>query len=219
MHFPVETVDLIVFDCDGVILDSNGMKSQAFFEVTRPYGEEMARKFVDYHKEHAGVSRQEKFRHFVAEILEADPAVRRELETELVEAYAAICRSGLRACRTIPGFRDFLTGLPPTISRFVVSGGAEVEVRRTLMERGLAGYFRRILGNPRSKRDNMILLSESGDLAGRGFYFGDGRLDHELATEFGLDFVFVSGASEWADAIDGYSGHRIRDFRELVGGS
>ena len=219
MRFPVEAVDLIVFDCDGVILDSNELKSRAFFEVTRPHGEELARKFVDHHKAHAGVSRQEKFRYFVSEILKADPAVRRDLEAELTEAYAAICRTGLRTCRTIPGFREFLASLPATISNFVVSGGAETEVRQSLMERGLAGSFRRILGNPRSKRDNMILLDASGDLEGRGFYFGDGQLDHELAREFGLDFVFVSGASEWTDAVEGYSGHRIRDFRELIGGS
>jgi SAM-dependent methyltransferase len=46
------------------------------------------------------------------------------------------------------------------------------------------------------KRENMQHLFESGALQGRGAFWGDARLDMELAQQFGLDFVFVSGASE-----------------------
>jgi phosphoglycolate phosphatase-like HAD superfamily hydrolase len=215
--FRPEQYDLFVFDCDGVILDSNPVKSRAFFEAALPHGEDRARRLVDYHQRHGGVSRQAKFAYFVREILCAEPAERAGLERELVAAYARICEVELSRCPTLPGVRRFLAGLDSEVRNFVVSGGAETEVRAALAERGLDRFFERVLGNPRSKEDNMQDLFEAGALEGRGAYFGDARLDMELAERFGLDFVFVSGASEWAEADRECRGERIRDFEELLG--
>jgi phosphoglycolate phosphatase-like HAD superfamily hydrolase len=214
--FRPEDYDLFVFDCDGVILDSNGIKSQAFFDVALPFGQEQAERFVEYHKLRGGVSRQEKFKYFVAEILATKTADRESLEFELVEAYARICREGLQECAMIRGVRAFLASLPSSVRNYVVSGGAQTEVRQALKERQLDRFFSLILGNPRSKEQNMQQLFAAGALKGRGAYFGDARLDMELAQQFDLDFVFVSGASEWAQADVEFHGERIYDFRELL---
>ena len=40
MHFAAADYDTLVFDCDGVILDSNRIKSAAFRTVTAPFGAE-----------------------------------------------------------------------------------------------------------------------------------------------------------------------------------
>ena len=219
MPFRPESYDLFVFDCDGVLLDSNGIKSQAFFDVAHRFGQDQAERFVAYHKLHGGVSRQEKFKYFVAEILGVDPGDREALETELVEAYAQICREGLETCSMIPGVQAFLTGLPAKVRNYVVSGGAQTEVRHALEIRQLDRFFSLILGNPKSKEKNMQHLFDTESLAGRGAYFGDARLDMELAQQFGLDFVFVSGASEWTAAEVEFHGQRIYDFRDLLGRS
>ena len=216
MPFRPEEYELFVFDCDGVILDSNPVKSRAFFDAALPYGEDLARRLVDYHQLHGGISRQAKFAYFVAEILEADPSGRADLERALVDSYARICEVELARCPMIPGVKPFLTGLRASVRSFVVSGGAESEVRAALAQRHLDGFFEQVLGNPRSKESNMRDLFESGCLAGRGAYFGDAKLDMELAEQFGLDFVFVSGASEWADADRELRGDRIFDFEELL---
>ena len=206
-----------MFDCDGVILDSNGIKSQAFFDVVHRFGRERAERFVAYHKLHGGISRQEKFKFFVGEILGADKADRASLERELIEAYGLICREGLQKCSLIPGIQGFLSRLPANVRNYVVSGGAQTEVRQALQERNLDQFFSLILGNPVSKQGNMEQLCDAGALEGRGAYFGDARLDMELAQQFGLDFVFVSSASEWAEVEMELQGERIYDFKELLG--
>ena len=216
MPFRAEDYDLFVFDCDGVILDSNGVKSQAFFDVALPFGEEQAERFVEYHKLRGGISRQEKFKYFVAEILAVETPDRESLEVELVEAYARICRDGLQKCSMIPGVQAFLASLPRSVRNYVVSGGAQTEVRQAIMERDLDPFFSLILGNPRSKRENMQQLFDAGALKGHGAYFGDARLDMELAQQYDLDFVFVSGASEWAEADMEFHGERINDFKEFL---
>ena len=55
----------IVFDCDGVVLDSNKIKTQAFFNSAISYGEIKAQELVNYHIERGGVSRYKKFEWFI----------------------------------------------------------------------------------------------------------------------------------------------------------
>ncbi len=59
----------IIFDCDGVILNSNKIKSEAFRIVASQYGDKEARKLVTYNKENGGVSRYVKFNYFINEII------------------------------------------------------------------------------------------------------------------------------------------------------
>src|SRR5690606_28142226 len=59
----------LVFDCDGVVLDSNRVKTEAFYQVALPYGEAAAQAFVAYHTANGGISRYKKFAHFLHEIV------------------------------------------------------------------------------------------------------------------------------------------------------
>ena len=52
------------FDCDGVLLDSNQLKSDAYYQVGLPYGKENAQALVEYNKRLGGVTRFEKFKYF-----------------------------------------------------------------------------------------------------------------------------------------------------------
>lgn len=47
----------LVFDCDGVVLNSNRIKTEAFRVVAAPYGDAAAGALVQYHLAHGGISR------------------------------------------------------------------------------------------------------------------------------------------------------------------
>ena len=53
-------LSLIVFDCDGVILESVDAKTKAFGQVAEPLGAEARDRLLLYHTLHGGVSRREK---------------------------------------------------------------------------------------------------------------------------------------------------------------
>ena len=53
----------IIFDFDGVILDSVGIKSDIFFEIFETFGKVVAKKAVEYHEKNGGISRFEKFKY------------------------------------------------------------------------------------------------------------------------------------------------------------
>ena len=59
----------IIFDCDGVILNSNNLKTQAFYDIALEWGSDIADEFVLYHRRHGGLSRYVKFNHFIENIL------------------------------------------------------------------------------------------------------------------------------------------------------
>ena len=58
-----------LFDCDGVILNSNHIKSNGFYEACIDFGENCAKQIVNYHKLNGGISRYKKFEYFIKSIL------------------------------------------------------------------------------------------------------------------------------------------------------
>ena len=59
----------IIFDCDGVVLNSNAIKTNAFYKLSKPFGDASAKTFIDFHKNNGGISRYKKFDYFVKNII------------------------------------------------------------------------------------------------------------------------------------------------------
>ena len=70
----------IVFDFDGVLVDSVHIKTKAFEKLFKNEEEEKVQQFLAFHKKHGGVSREEKVRYFYSNIL------RRSLSESLLHA-------------------------------------------------------------------------------------------------------------------------------------
>ena len=136
-----------------------------------------------------------------------------------LERFAAAARQGLASCPLVPGVAEHLARLAARRTPMhVVSGGDQAEVREALTGRGLASYFRGIHGSPTRKRVHVERLRDAGELLAGGVYYGDARLDMELAEAFGLAFVFVAGVSDWpaGRSVAAARGHRVvEDFRGL----
>ena len=59
----------IIFDCDGVILNSNKIKTKSFREILREFDARAVQEFIDYHKNNGGISRYIKLDYFLTNIL------------------------------------------------------------------------------------------------------------------------------------------------------
>lgn len=206
-----------LFDCDGVLLDSNAVKTDAFHALALPFGEGVASALVAHHRRTGGVSRFKKVRYLYEELLDRRDA-EDEIEAGILE-YGRLVRERLLACPETPGLRAFLDALPEGTYRAVISGGLEDEVRFVLRERGLADYFDAIYGSPRTKDEAFETIAQSQPLGSDAVYLGDSRYDHEVATRFGMDFVFLHAFSEfdgWGDYFAGTNTPVVPGFRDLV---
>ena len=67
----LEKYETIIFDCDGVILNSNFQKIEAYRNAAIEFGasEQQAQALVDHHVELTGISRHIKFKYFLSEIM------------------------------------------------------------------------------------------------------------------------------------------------------
>ena len=54
----------IIFDFDGVIVESVNIKTIAFKKIYKKYGNEIVNKVVDHHLSNGGMSRFEKFNYY-----------------------------------------------------------------------------------------------------------------------------------------------------------
>ena len=98
--------DCLIFDCDGVILDSNLLKSRAFSDALPDEQPELVKLFVDYHKQHGGISRYEKFKYYFTVIQNCTDAEKKIKEALL--RFALIVKKGLLTCEYVPGVHEFL---------------------------------------------------------------------------------------------------------------
>ncbi|MDP5129527.1 MAG: HAD hydrolase-like protein [Paraglaciecola sp.] len=186
----------LVFDCDGVVLNSNKVKTEAFFKAALPYGEAAAQQLVDYHVARGGISRYKKFEWFVDNVVAGQAGPNLE---QLLAAYAAEVRHGLLTCDIAEGLAE-LKAKTPQANWLIVSGGDQEELREVFAARDIAKYFDGgIFGSPDSK--DLILAREllSGNIQKPALFFGDSKYDFRASSDAGLAFIFLI---DWSEVYD-----------------
>ncbi len=187
----------IVFDCDGVILDSNKIKTQAFYKVALPYGEAAAAALVAHHTANGGVSRYKKFTYFLEFIVPVFATVPAAHTMEqLLAYYAAEVKQGLLTCAVAPALQN-LRDATPNARWLIASGGDQAELREVFDARGLTPLFDGgIFGSPDTKDEILQREAQAGTLTLPALFIGDSKYDFQAAQAAGLDFVFMKGWSE-----------------------
>lgn len=189
----------VVFDCDGVILNSNQLKIQAYFDTAIRFGanKAQAQALVDHHISLGGISRYPKFQYFLKEIL--NQPVTEEATQRLLDTFGTEVERLLANCEIASGLQS-LREANPHQRWMVLSGGDQTELRKIFELRGLTHLFNAgIFGSPDNK--DVVLARElaNGNITQPALFLGDSRYDHQASTRAGLDFVFLSA---WTDVED-----------------
>lgn len=216
----VTSYKTIVFDCDGVVLNSNKVKTNAFYRAALSYGEQAAQALVDYHVANGGVSRYKKFAYFLHTIAPKHAAgISGPTLEELLDAYASHVLEGLLTCDIAKGIHE-LRKHTPNSNWLIVSGGDQAELRHVFAERGLAEYFDGgIFGSPDTKDEILEREINNGNIQQPALFLGDSKYDYEAAKNAGLDFVFLTGWTEinrWEEWCNQYSLVSVKSIRELL---
>ena len=208
--FDCTNYDYLIFDCDGVILDSNPLKSRAFADALPDESPELVKLFVEYHKQHGGISRYEKFEHYFTDIQNC-PDAENKISKALL-SFASIVKKGLLECDYVPGIQEFLKRQAASeMPMFVASGSDEIELQGVFLSRDILKYFKEVYGSPTSKIENTAKVIQEIGVQKKGCFFGDSRYDYEAANKFALDFVYVSQFSEWKEGHK-FSNTTVKNF-------
>mgnify|MGYP001564164157 CR=1 FL=1 len=180
----------IVFDFDGVILQSVNIKTRAFEALFACESPKAIGLILKHHLANGGVSRYEKFRHAYREVLRRPlPA---EEEQALGNRFNALVEQAVSVCPWVPGAREFLEARHKQLPLFVASGTPHAELRRIVERRGLSAFFRGVYGTPDKK--DAILRAVAAELACAPedlLMVGDAGNDYDAARAVGAAFVGV----------------------------
>ena len=129
----------IIFDFDGVVVESGEIKTQAFANLYRDYGETVMAEVAKYHVLNGGMSRYEKFRYFQETLLERPPLTPDE-ERQLDRRFSELVMEAVIASDAVPGAAELIRREAGRIPLFVASGTPEEELNMIVIRRGLASY-------------------------------------------------------------------------------
>jgi phosphoglycolate phosphatase-like HAD superfamily hydrolase len=195
-------LDVVFMDCDGVIFDSNAQKARAFIDSLPGYPEEARQALAAYHREHGGMSRYEKFRHFFREIHPVD-----NVEPAMQDALRRFGELSERGYEDLAPREEALSFAERMGAVYVVSGADQTELRRIFDDKGLSARFADVLGSPTPKLEHMqAVLEACGSDGTRAVMVGDGRSDFEAARSLHMPFIFLREMSRWSSADDALRG-------------
>lgn len=184
-------VDAVVFDFDGVVVDSVELKVDAFRDMYRDHGVEVMDAVEAYQRYHGGMSRMKKFAYFEAELM-GRTANQAKIDA-LCEAYSALVEEKVCTCPLIEGAEAFLERFSGQIPFYVISGTPEAELNRIADRRGVSKYFRRLRGSPMSKEEGIEEFLADGPFSrDRTVMIGDAITDYDAAVATGIGFVGIA---------------------------
>lgn len=184
----------IVFDFDGVILESSDIKTEAFCELFSHLGPTMVAQVREHHLANLGISRFVKFDWIYQNILR-QPLPETE-RLELGDRFSAIALRKVLACPFVPGAEEALAALVARYPLFVASGTPQDELDRVVDARGLRGRFREVWGSPREKANILADIAARHELRPDQILFiGDGTSDARAAAAAGTEFLARSTAA------------------------
>jgi phosphoglycolate phosphatase-like HAD superfamily hydrolase len=215
LKIDIKTVDIkqyktIVFDCDGVVLNSNIVKTEAYFRTAKKFGatDAQAQVLVDYHVKLGGISRYHKFDWFVRHVLQQAILQTKEMQNDalqksatdaaiqaLLAVFSDELADGLMQCDLAKGLFDLRD--KNTANWLILSGGDQLEIRELFAKRKIAHLFNGgLFGSPDNKDEVLAREIANENIQLPALFIGDAKYDFEAASRAGLDFVFMSDWTE-----------------------
>ena len=129
----------IIFDFDGVICESVGVKTEAFRGLFHSYPRYLP-KILRYHEHNGGISRYKKFAYIYKHILREKLT---PVQSRLLGKQFSLCvLEAVISAAYVKGAMAFLRKYYKRLALFVVSGTPQDEVRLIVKRRKLGKFFR-----------------------------------------------------------------------------
>lgn len=180
-------IKAIIFDFDGVIVESADIKTEAFRELFSDYPQKI-QEIVNYHLANAGISRYIKFRYIYENILGNKLSENKEIE--LGKRFSQIVLEKVLNTPFVAGAKKFLDTNKNRYQFFIISGTPEEELHNIIYSRRLQGYFKEIHGSPKKKIDIINnILNNYKYTRTEVAYVGDAQSDRIAAEQAGIVFI------------------------------
>lgn len=178
----------ILWDFDGVIMDSMPIRDKGFEVTLANYPEGEVKSLLEYHRINGGLSRYVKFRYFFEKI--RNVSVTDEQIAALASKFSDVMMELLLDEKLlIMDSVEFIRQNYKAIPMHVVSGSDGVELRKICDALNLSQYFGSIHGSPTPKKQLIsILLADYNYTPESVVLIGDSINDYEAAVHNNISF-------------------------------
>jgi phosphoglycolate phosphatase-like HAD superfamily hydrolase len=200
----------ILWDFDGVILDSMKVRDWGFREIFKKFNKDEVDKLIEYHRENGGLSRYVKIRYFYENILERP--IKKEEVLDYAENFSLLMKTKLTdKSNLIQDSVRFIQGKFNDYNFHIVSGSDQEELRFLCYELDLSKFFLSIHGSPTAKKTLVKdLISNLNYDKNKTILIGDSINDYDAAVKNDIDFY---GYNEIT--LDNLSKFYIHNFNEF----
>ncbi|MBT6170073.1 MAG: HAD family hydrolase [Flavobacteriaceae bacterium] len=142
----------IIWDFDGVIIDSSEIRVFAFRQMLNDYPPNMVDKLIDFHKKNDGLSRYVKIDYFFSNII--NQSLDNQKRNNLLKEYGAICSKKLDDKQLlIKETIKFITSNCNYKNFHIASGSDNNELNNLCLSLDIISFFNSINGSPEAKKD------------------------------------------------------------------
>lgn len=206
-------IKTILFDFDGVIIDSMSIRDEGFRIIAKEAAQDdsIINEFIKYHRYNAGLSRFVKIRYLYEELLNKSIS---EIEiNRLANEFSKLMKSKLvDKSILIQETVEFIKSIHKDFNLHIVSGSEEKELNYLCLNLGLSNYFKTIEGSPTHKNDLVKnILKKHNYNPKECILIGDSINDYEAAKVNNIDFYGYSNKNlkKYENYIDSFREFKI----------
>ena len=180
-------IQVLILDFDGVVIESNEVKTEAFIRVFGRFPEH-AEVMMKFHHDHVSLSRFDKFQHLLSLMGRNDDA---GLKEDIAQDFSLRVLEGMMTVPLVSGALEFLRLVTPRMPVYLASVTPAEELVLILKQRELLPWFRGVYGCPPWTKSDAIqnVLSKEGLMPEQALLIGDSAGDQRAAKSCGVEFL------------------------------
>lgn len=180
-------IRVAIFDFDGVIVESNGIKEDVFRSLFAEYPEAYD-DLMAYHHKYVSLTRYKKFDYMLERIGRAGDE---KMKAELLKAFSARTLDRMKSVAYVKGAKELLSKLSSKMPVYLVSVTPIEDLDIIIDELGLRDFFRNIYGCPPWNKPDAIrdICSKENIAPREAVLIGDSYGDQSAAQETGIRFI------------------------------
>ena len=181
-------IKAIIFDFDGVILESLDTKTKAFEKLYEPYGSTVSKKVVKHHLENGGISRFDKIEFYHRNYL--DKIINDKKVKQLANNFSELVLNEIIQVPFVKGAKQFIKNNYQRYLMFISSATPIDELNYICRKRMISTYFKGVYGSPDSKSKHITSIIKNWSLNKNEMIFiGDSLSDLHAAEAHNLTFI------------------------------